>query len=180
MKISFKPLTKSFLPTLHQWFKQPHVKKWYARDKEYTLADIEEKYLPRIQNPVNIPNYIAYLNDEPIGYIQLYSLKEHLPDDVPNYEHSLFHQFKPHELMGLDVFFAVEKYLGKGISSQVLQAFLSTYIRTEIKAVVVDPLKSNKHAIQFFARNQFELITTNSGTSHALMIKYLSRLNTLN
>ncbi|MCH9757058.1 MAG: acetyltransferase [Gammaproteobacteria bacterium] len=179
MKISFKPLSKSFLPTLHQWFKQPHVKKWYARNKEYTLADIEEKYLPRIQNPKNIPNYIAYLNDEPIGYIQLYSLKEHLPDDVPDYEHSLFHQFKPHELIGLDVFFATEKYLGKGISSQVLQTFLNTYISTKIKTVVVDPLKSNKHAIQFFKRNQFELLSFEDSQEHTLMIKHLSKIDIL-
>ena len=175
MKISFKPLKKSFLPTLHQWFNQPHVKKWYARDKQYTLAEIEEKYLPRIQNPSNIPNFIAYLNDEPIGYIQLYSLKEHLPDEVVNDKHPLFDHFKPQELMGLDLFFAVEKYLKKGISSKVLQEILSTHISSKIRAIVVDPLKSNKRAIQFFERNQFDLVSNNSdsGQEHTLMINLL-------
>jgi aminoglycoside 6'-N-acetyltransferase len=44
--INFKSLGENDLPLLHHWFQRPHVKQWYARDENYTLDMIREKYLP--------------------------------------------------------------------------------------------------------------------------------------
>lgn len=46
--IHFKPLTENDLPLLHDWFQKSHVKQWYAREENYTIDMIKEKYLPRI------------------------------------------------------------------------------------------------------------------------------------
>jgi aminoglycoside 6'-N-acetyltransferase len=154
--INFKPLTESDLPLLHDWFQKPHIKKWYARGVQYTFDMIKEKYLPRILNSSLIPNFIVYADNVPIGYIQLYCLKNSLPDGVIDYNHPLFDNSDPNEMAGIDLFIADENYLKKGYASVALENFIKEYIQGKFTLVVTDPLKSNKNAIQFFENNKFK------------------------
>src|SRR3990167_9099177 len=98
------------LKLLHQWFQIPHVLRWYARNEKYTFEMIQEKYLPRI-NDATIPSFIICDHDKPVGYIQFYHVTEHLPEGVANYNHPVFNDFKPNEIVGIDLFIADENYL---------------------------------------------------------------------
>jgi len=98
--IIFKPLTKADLPLLHSWFQIQHVKEWYARNDDYPLDKIEEKYASRINNPL-IPNFIIYDGDKLIGNIQLYNVSHNLPDGVEDYNHSLFSKYKTEKIAGV-------------------------------------------------------------------------------
>jgi RimJ/RimL family protein N-acetyltransferase len=169
--IHFKSLTENDLPLLHTWFQKPHVKEWYARGENYTLNMIREKYLPRLINSESIPNFIVYADNTPIGYIQLYCVKDSLPDGVTNYNHSLFDDFKPNETAGVDLFIADESYLKKGYATLALTNFIEEYVRGKFILLVTDPLKINKNAIQFFERNGFkEFKSSTNNTANELMI----------
>ncbi len=154
--INFKPLTENDLPLMFNWFQKPHIKQWYARGENYTLDMIREKYLRRILNPESIPNFIVYVDNTPIGYIQLYCLKDSLPDGVTDYNHSLFDNCKPNEIAGLDLFIADENYLKKGYGTLTLSKFIKEHVQRKFTLLITDPLKSNKNAIQFFIKNGFE------------------------
>jgi RimJ/RimL family protein N-acetyltransferase len=172
--INFKPLTKDDLPLLFKWFQKPHVKQWYARGESYTLDMIKEKYLPRILNPESIPNFIIYADNTPIGYIQLYCIKDSLPDGVTDYTHPLFNNFKPNEIAGVDLFIANENYLKKGYATLALTNFIKEYVQGKFILLVTDPLKINKNAIRFFERNGFKRFNQENNTINELMILRLA------
>jgi aminoglycoside 6'-N-acetyltransferase len=169
-KITFKLLSESDLELLHQWFHVPHVKQWYARGESYTKEMIREKYLPRIGNP-DIPNYIIYVDEHPIGYIQYYILNKSLPEDVNSYQHPVFAKHDAKNMVGIDLFIADEKYLGRGISSDALECFIKQHLQHNFAAVVVDPLKSNHRAIAFFIRNKFKKLMGHNGKHELMMLE---------
>lgn len=172
--INFKLLTENDLPLLHAWFQKPHIQQWYARGESYTLDMIKEKYLPRILHPESIPNFIVYADDTPIGYIQLYSVKDSLPDGVTDYNHPLFDNFKPNEIAGIDMFIADENYLKKGYATLTLTHFIKEHIQNKFTLLVTDPLKSNKNAIQFFEKNGFKKFKHNNNTKNELMTLHIA------
>lgn len=166
--IIFERMREDDLGLLHQWFQLPHVLKWYARDKKYTFKMIKEKYLPRI-NDASIPNFIIYDQDKPVGYIQFYCVADHLPEGIAEYNHPLFNDYRPKELVGIDLFLAEESYLRTGFGSAILALFINIHIKRKFKAVLVDPLKENFSAISFFEKNGFRHITSQDD-NHDLML----------
>ena len=172
--INFKPLTESDLSLLLNWFQKPHIKQWYARGKNYTLDMIREKYLPRILNSESIPNFIVYADKAPIGYIQLYCIRDFLPDGVTDYNHPLFDGFKSNEIAGVDLFIADEDYLKKGYATLTLTQFIKEHIKEKFTLLITDPLKINKNAIHFFEKNGFKKFKHNSNNiENELMILHI-------
>jgi RimJ/RimL family protein N-acetyltransferase len=174
--INFKLLTENDLPLLLTWFQKPLVKQWYARGESYTLDMIKEKYLPRILNPESIPNFIVYADSTPIGYIQLYCVKDSLPDGVTDYNYPLFDSFKPNEIAGIDLFIADENYLKRGYATLTLTNFIKEYVQGKFSLLVADPLKSNKNAIQFFEKNGFKKIKHNKTKNELMTLHIVSRM----
>jgi aminoglycoside 6'-N-acetyltransferase len=169
-QISFTPLCEDDLELLHKWFQVPHIKKWYARGETYSLETIREQYLPRIQAPASIPNFIIKLDEYPVGYIQMYRLTYSLPEGVDNYDHSLFSLYKPEEMAGIDLFIADENILRKGISSEILNKFIDEFIAGKFKATIVDPVKINATAISFFEKNGFKVFPSSAYGNYLLMM----------
>jgi RimJ/RimL family protein N-acetyltransferase len=171
--ISFETLTAFDMGMLHNWFHVPHVKKWYVREVDYSLKDIKDKYLPRL-NDKCIDSYISLINREPMGYIQIYYLPKYLPDNLTQDIIDRNNPINANKTVGLDVFFAKTEYLGKGISSQLLSKFLATHIADGIDTVIVDPLKVNLKAIAFFERNHFSRIDFKFESDNCYLIKKLT------
>jgi len=173
--IHFKPLTENDLLLMFNWFQKPHIHQWYARGKSYTLNMIKEKYLPRILNPKSTPNFIVYADNTPIGYIQLYCVKDSLPDGVKDYMHSLFDNFKSNEIAGVDLFIADEHYLKKGYATLALTNFIKEHVQGKFILLVTDPLKINKNAIQFFKRNGFKkLLSAQPPSINELLVLHVA------
>ncbi len=169
-KITFKPLTESYLPLLHQWFQIDHIKKWYARGETYSLEMIKEKYLPRIKASDKIPSYIILLDDKPIGYIQFYHLDApYYPEGLTDFSHPLFKIHPPEEIAGLDVFIADINYLGRGYGKKLILHFIANIIPPKFNTILVDPAKNNINALSAFYKMGFkEFITTD--TQHILIL----------
>lgn len=171
--ITFKKMSENDFKLLNQWFQIPHVLKWYARGDKYTPEMIEEKYHQRI-NDTSIPNFIIYNQDNPVGYVQYYHVEKHFPEGIVDYNHPLFKDYKPNELIGLDLFIADENYLRKGFGSEVLTIFIDTYLNKKFKAVLADPVKQNTAAILFFEKNGFRHILSQN-VNHDLMLLELGK-----
>lgn len=169
--ITFKKLSENDLILLYHWFQIPHILKWYARNTTFTIADIKNKYLPRIDD-ATIPNYIIYNNDKPIGYIQYYQLPYHLPEGIKHNNHPIFNEFKPEELVGVDLFIADINVLHTGLSSDALNLFIKKYMIDQYKGILVDPTRTNMIAIKFFEKNGFVRIDSQD-EQHVLLLKKL-------
>lgn len=169
--ITFKKMTKNDLTTLHQWFHVPHVLQWYARGKRFSLNEIKQKYLPRI-NDDTIQSYFIHTNGKPVGYIQIYQVEHHLPEGIESHDHSIFSEYHLNELAGIDLFIADVNLLHTGFCSAMLNSFIENHIKATYHAIVVDPLKTNITAIKFFEKNGFTHIT-NQDELHHVMIRHL-------
>ncbi len=136
---------------------------------------IREKYLPRILNSESIPNFIIYADMTPIGYIQLYNVKDFLPDGIKNYQHALFDHFKPDEIAGIDLFIAEEIYLKRGYATLALTNFIKECVQGKFTALIADPLKINTNAVHFFEKNSFEKLEQESAHQNEVLIFRLTR-----
>lgn len=99
MKIEFKSLSISDFTLLLKWLRNHHVKQWWDQDITHAEKSIEEKYISYTQGykleygerrPISA--FIIYLEDKPIGYIQIYNaydfLKKKPLDGLPKYSWS--------------------------------------------------------------------------------------------
>jgi aminoglycoside 6'-N-acetyltransferase len=68
--VYFKPLQKDDLQLIYQWFQEPTINQLYARGQTWSFKDIENKYLPRLTGYDNVPSFIIYSDNKPIGFIQ--------------------------------------------------------------------------------------------------------------
>ncbi|AHE68093.1 GNAT family N-acetyltransferase [Legionella oakridgensis] len=89
----FKSLSEEDLILLYQWFQEPVIHQWYAGNKNWSFAAIKEKFQPRILGHEEVPGFIAYRNHVPVGFIQYYCLKSHLPAGIYRYNNPLFKRF---------------------------------------------------------------------------------------
>ena len=65
----FEPLSARTLPLLHEWLGRPHVAEWWQ--PRPSMDELRDDYLALLQ-PRSTCGYIAYLDDEPVGFIQRY------------------------------------------------------------------------------------------------------------
>ena len=84
MKISFKSLCEADFTLLLKWLEASHVKAWWDQNIQWTPELIQEKYTDyvkgyKLENGVAKPisSYIIYVDNTPIGYIQIYNAYEY-------------------------------------------------------------------------------------------------------
>lgn len=166
MKISFKPLTELYFLLLLQWLETPHVKAWWDRDINYTEDLVEEKYTSYIEGyklengeKKVINSYIIYVNNKPIGYIQIYNAYD-FTRKVPLIN-------LPESLAAIDFFIGDIDYIGKGLGAEVLKVF--DY--RGYKSILVDPDMNNIDAIKTYEKVGFKKIKEYKESNEILMLK---------
>lgn len=169
----FKPLRQDDLNLLHQWFYEPTIKHWYARDKNWSFDEIEKKYKPRILGEEHVPSFIVYQNNTALGFIQFYVLSNSLPDGIDDYKHPIFEQSLPKDLAGIDLFIASDNFRGKGLGGLVINQFISKFLN-QFNAVIVDPNVNNLQAISCYEKAGFTKTTFSHEPNHLIMIKSLA------
>ncbi|STX29234.1 aminoglycoside 6'-N-acetyltransferase [Legionella beliardensis] len=169
---TFKPLAVEDLNQLYQWFQEPAINYWYARDKHWTRSEIKEKYEPRILGKEHVPSFIAYIADSPFGFIQYYLLTESLPEGIDGYDNALFQQYEAHSLVGIDLFIAEEKGRSKGAGVELINQFINNFL-THFKAIIVDPDVNNQQAIRCYEKVGFKQTKFSGDPNHLIMIKSL-------
>ncbi|WP_297430275.1 GNAT family N-acetyltransferase [Clostridium sp.] len=151
--ISFKRLTISDLKYIHKWLNCDYVMEWYGK-KKWTFNEIEEKYIPYINNDRPTQGYLIWYSNTPIGYIQTY--KRH---DYPNY--SKFVDIDENA-SGLDLFIGEHEYFHKGLGKFIISKFLKEIIfkLSDSVSCILGPEPKNKAAIRTYENVGFKYVKT--------------------
>lgn len=140
--IAFKAWDKSYLPLLHEWLHNPHVREFWD-DGDRTLEQVENHYKPQI----GIKRYIVEIEGIPTGYFQSYSVNQN--DDYDQYN-------VPGKItLGIDYFIGDPHYLNQGYGSGLLSLFIERHC-LEADRILVDPDPTNKTAIHIYQKYGFQ------------------------
>lgn len=169
VNIIFKPLSESYFPLLLKWLEMPHVKAWWDQDIKWTLNLIQEKYTSyvkgyKLENGIakSISAYIIYVDETPIGYIQIYSAYDFLRSKPL--------EGLPKKLAAFDVFIGEKDYLKRGIGSKAIKEFLDQYSQTYTH-FFADPEATNIAAIRAYKKAGFKIIEAQSDTNEIWMLR---------
>jgi aminoglycoside 6'-N-acetyltransferase Ib len=166
MRFEFKPVTESDLELLFEWLNRPHVAEWW--DGPISLAEVGDKYLPRLSLDASVHSHIARLNGIPVGFIQSYVvmaqqtsgwwLDETDPDAV-----------------GIDQFLADAENLGKGMETDIVSQFVEFLFQDPaVTKIQTDPAATNLRAIRCCEKAGFRkigIVETPDGSSLLMIIE---------
>lgn len=143
-KFIFKSLTIPDLDLLCRWFEKPHVLEWW--NDRLTPEEIKEKYGKRIGDSIICP-YIAYLNDQPIGFIQYYLASKVGDGWWPNEDDAT---------VGLDQFIGDENFIGKGYGTTMIKEFIHLLFQNPtITKIITEADPSNHRARRCYQKAGF-------------------------
>ncbi len=131
-----------------QWFKEPHVEKWWPTPQENELM---EYFLEKIRSKDTF-GFIVFLEERPIGYIQYYYI------DRKNEKTGFSLPLLPDETtVGIDQFIGDSNYLYKGYGTLLIKQFIEELFILEPKltTIIVDPDSENIAAIRCYEKVGF-------------------------
>ena len=151
--IAFRPLTRDDFPLLQRWLNTPHVLQWWDKPGP-SLAEVEEKYLPRIEGTDPTQSFVVEHAARPIGYIQLY-----LIEDYPDYSQYVG---LDERAAGIDVFIGEFDFIHRGLGPALLKQFLREVVfdRPDVASCVIGPAISNTIAIRAYEKAGFVYFKT--------------------
>lgn len=141
----FKPLIKTDLNLLRQWFNKPHVREWWT--DALTPDEINEKYGNRIGDSVVCP-HITYLGEKPIAFIQYYWASKVGEGWWPNEDDCT---------VGIDQFIGEEDYINKGYGTLLIRQFI-TFLHQQhpmIKKIITEVDPNNLRAKRCYEKVGF-------------------------
>lgn len=172
-KITFIPLQNKHFALLQHWLNTEEVAMWWSKDKAWTHAEIEEKYLSYVQGykmmdgvrkPIHA--FIIECANKPIGYIQYY--------DVNDFERDGYDLPKTSEKMAaIDLFIGEQNYINKNLGKVIINQFVENYIQNQFKACYVDPDTANTTAIRTYEKSGFTVVKQLDQPPVTIMIKKL-------
>jgi len=136
---SFHPVSKSDLPLLSVWLKDPAVARWYE-DDDY-IEDLEESL-----DDTRIRMQLVLFDAEPIAYVQDYDI--HAWSD---------HHFAylPVGSRGIDTFIGSSDQMGKGHGTHYLNRLIKQLFAERVPALGIDPEPENTRARQVYRKIGF-------------------------
>jgi RimJ/RimL family protein N-acetyltransferase len=144
---TFKHVTGNDLSILHSWFQEPHVTQWWPVPQEHESF---QQFTTRIRS-VDTFGFIAFLGNEPIGYIQYYQI------DQTHHKTGLGLPKLPENTVGIDQFIGNPQWLSKGYGTRLIKDFLIylVTIKPETITVILDPEPINYAAIRCYEKVGF-------------------------
>ncbi len=166
-RFAFHPLTEADLPLLCGWLGRPHLQQWWRRGA-ISLAEVRDKYLPRIAGRGDARPYLAYLDGQPTGYFQYYRAAEGSEDWWPD---------EPGPgVLGIDQFLADGDRLGQGLGAAMVSQFAAFLLAdpgvTEIR---VDPHPDNARAIRCYLKVGFRAVGPITTPDGPALMMFLDR-----
>ncbi|UTW63437.1 acetyltransferase [bacterium SCSIO 12741] len=139
-KLSFRMATSADIDLLRHWDNQPHVIASDPNDDWDWAKELKQVYIWREQ-------WIAEWDGQPLGFLQIIDPKReetHYWGDVED------------NLKALDIWIGEANNLGKGYGTwMMLWAIQRCFEEEGAKAILLDPLESNKKAHKFYERLGF-------------------------
>ena len=150
--IRFRPMEDDDLERLHDWLREPHVRRWW--NETLDLDGVRAKYRPRIAGLDATRMFIAGEGDSPLGWVQSYRWA-----DYP--EHAARLSAGPTEA-GMDLAIGDPARVGRGIGPRIIEAFVRKFVFAEATntACVVDPDVENHRSVRAFSKAGFVHVST--------------------
>ena len=150
MTVSFRPLTASDLPLLHNWLQREHVRRWWT-DRE-TYEEVVQHYLPAIEGSEPTDLYLILSEGQPVGFIQTYRVS-----DYPEYGELVAVE---NGVAGVDLFIGELKLTGRGFGPEALRRFVRDIVFSdpEIHACIADPDAENHASLRAFEKVGFSVV----------------------
>jgi len=144
--ILFKQLTVEMLPLLFTWLCQPHTAMVWPEPKVW--PEFEKEWSEQLTTKFR---YIAYLDNEPLGYIEYF----HLSAD----DRKIWHRSNiATPAIGTNLFVADPNKLGKGYGARMMVDIMKIIKEREpeCKAVIMDIPSENHRAIAHYEKAGFK------------------------
>ncbi|CAA9419640.1 MAG: Aminoglycoside N(6')-acetyltransferase _ AAC(6')-Ib/AAC(6')-II [uncultured Ramlibacter sp.] len=147
--IAFRLLRREDLPLFREWVNREHVARWW--DEPRTMEAIEAEYLPVIEGVTTTRAYLAFQGDEPIGFIQSYT--------VMGSGNGWWEDETDPGARGIDQFLADGQRLGQGLGTAMITAFLARLFEEPgVTQVQTDPQPDNARAIRCYEKCGFRAV----------------------
>jgi RimJ/RimL family protein N-acetyltransferase len=166
--VVFLPLQPYDLTVLHSWFLQPHVAYWWPEPQDWSAFNI--KWTTRLETNLSAYHtpwfgHIACIDDTPIGYIQHFFL---IPHQLHGYPLSLA------QTVGLDFFIGEPAYLGKKLSTPILDNYFSfiTKMHPPVSTILIEPHSMNLRAIHVYTKAGFKVIGEKISAQNPITVLY--------
>lgn len=147
--VTLRLMNEQDFPMLHDWLNRPHIVEWWGGDEARpTLSDVQEEYLPSALAKESVTAYIATLDNEPIGYAQLYIA---LGSGGGGWEN----ETDP-GVRGIDQSLANPSHLGKSLGTKLVRALVEMLFKDpEVPKIQTDPSPDNLRAIRCYEKAGF-------------------------
>ncbi len=140
------------LPLVATWLAEEHLQRWW-RDPSAPLQ-VEEKYIPRISGAEPTEMFVILHDDEPIGFIQRYLMRDH-----PDWARSLSLSGQVFdEAAGIDYAIGRPEMVGRGIGAAVIAAFSEALFEAfpDVTDIVVTPQAANAASCRVLQKVGYE------------------------
>lgn len=146
-RFHFKPVDWESRSLVHQWLKEPHVAKWfYGQGLQNTLDHLDEFLKGSSQGAY----WLGCDGDRPFAFL-ITSNVEKQGDELTKW------CFGEGKAITLDLLIGESDYLGKGLSSILIEEFLLSQF-PDVDEVLIDPEATNSHAIHIYKKVGFEIL----------------------
>jgi RimJ/RimL family protein N-acetyltransferase len=152
--LSFRRLRASDLHLMHRWLNAPHVRRWWHAEGT-SYAEIEDHYLPGIEDRDATKLFLILHEDEPIGFVQSYRISA---DDDETYANLV----GAADSAGVDLFIGEAEYVHRGLGQHVIRRFLSEHVFSDsgVEVCVIGPEPKNTAAIRTYEKAGFRFFKT--------------------
>ncbi len=165
LSIRLRTASINDLKLLQHWDKQPHVIAATGDDDWGWETELENKPLWREQ-------LIAELDGRPLGFMQIIN---------PLLEESHYWGDVEPNLRAIDIWIGEADDLGKSYGTIMMKLALEKcFAPSEVTAVIIDPLASNKDSHMFYERLGFKFLEERSFGDDNCFVYRLERENWLN
>jgi RimJ/RimL family protein N-acetyltransferase len=163
LTISFRPMTESDIPLLHDWLCRPHVAEWWGPAP--SLADVRDEFSSYCSSDSPVRAYFVLGDGQPIGYIQSYI--------VMGAGDGWWTEEKDPGARGVDQFLANSEQLGQGLGMTMLRSFLGCLFEDPlVTKVQTDPSPNNHRAIRCYEKAGFRRVAeVDTPDGRALLMK---------
>lgn len=144
---TFHPLVEADLPMLREWLERPHCAEWWGPAD--SIDELREDYVAHVDEPNATRAYIAKLDGEPAGFIQVYV--------VMGSGGGWWESETDPGARGIDQFLARSEDLGRGLGRVMVRSFVERLFEDPAVTVVqTDPDPRNERAVRCYTRAGFE------------------------
>ncbi|MEM7403257.1 MAG: GNAT family N-acetyltransferase [Myxococcota bacterium] len=156
--IDFVPIQPQHLSRMHSWLNTPHVNRWWEH-RPWSRQQVHNHYLSaQAPHNKNVDGFIIQMHQQPIGFIQRYSMPQHMPQADSAQLKQLQQHIDINSSAGVDLFIGETDWTGRGLGPLLLQQFLQQHIWPTYSTAVADPLRDNMRALSAYRQAGFDTL----------------------